>query len=511
VRRFNISTQAATLASTALLSLTLTAAAASASAPTDSAHSPQILPLDLSRLAAGQQVLNRLTKASAFQGFLGKTGASIQLKKEIRNHGFRTIKTQAYLNGLEVVGAEGFHHTTPLGESISGSLPAFDLDTRPTLSREQAEAIARGVTIGKSNVYGRAILKVLPSEDESSARLTYWVMVENQGPMDREDVVLDAHTGELIHKSTRHLTLAPVTVLSATSACQTLDSFGDIVDLDPSLCPTVIRRGTVLPAADDSAKRAGRNSQLVLEYFKTKHGRDSFDGRGAEVVSIVHIGKNFSNAFWSPDMKVMGYGDGDGVELKDFTFGVDVAGHEMTHGVVSHSANFLGFGQHGALNEAIADIFGKLIAQDGHWVLGKSLFINPNSPDAGIRNLENPRALNTGDFEVAADGTKKPIPYPAHYSERFKTQPGEACRDDLNDACWVHINSTIPGHAMFRMVSAIGEAKAEKIIYVALTQYLNARAKFIDARNAMISVCGNLYDSQTCSKVQRAWDDVGVL
>ena len=501
MRRFKLETSTALLSAATLFSL-----ASGAQASEDSL-------LNFSGFTSKnpQAALKVILNESALKSFLSKPGSSIELKKEIKNHGFRTIKTQAYLNGLEIIGAQAFHHSTPAGSFVSNQIPSFDLETKPTLSRAEAEAIARGVTIGKTNLVGRASLKILPSEENGSARLSYWVKVENQGVMDRDDVVIDAHTGELIFKSSRHISIAPVHVLSATPQCQKLDSSGDLMDIDPALCPPMIRNGQPLRHADDSALRAASNSNKVLNYFKSRHGRDSFDGRGSALVSIVHVGRDFVNAFWSPDLKVMGYGDGDGVEFKDFTFGVDVAGHEMTHGVVSSTADLLGFGQAGALNEAISDFFGKMIAQDGHWVLGRDLFIDQNRPDAGLRDMENPRSLMTGDFKVAADGTRVPIPYPAHWNERFTTAPGEACRDDLNDSCWVHINATIPGHAFYRMVQAIGEARAEKIVYISLTQFLSPRSKFIDQRNAAVQVCRNLFDAGTCSKVAKAWDDVGVM
>ena len=59
----------------------------------------------------------------------------------------------------------------------------------------------------------------------------------------------------------------------------------------------------------------------------------------------------------------MVFGDGDGEIFLDFTLPVDVIGHELTHGVTQYTANLSYFGQSGALNESVSDVFGSLIKQ----------------------------------------------------------------------------------------------------------------------------------------------------
>ena len=70
--------------------------------------------------------------------------------------------------------------------------------------------------------------------------------------------------------------------------------------------------------------------------------------------------RKYVNAFWSDSCFCMTYGDGDGV-----TFGplvsIDVAGHEMSHGVTSRTANLIYSGESGGLNEATSDIFGTMV------------------------------------------------------------------------------------------------------------------------------------------------------
>ena len=59
----------------------------------------------------------------------------------------------------------------------------------------------------------------------------------------------------------------------------------------------------------------------------------------------------------------MFFGDGDGQMLTRTTAGIDVIGHELTHGVTQYEANLVYSGQSGALNESISDVFGIQVKQ----------------------------------------------------------------------------------------------------------------------------------------------------
>ena len=63
------------------------------------------------------------------------------------------------------------------------------------------------------------------------------------------------------------------------------------------------------------------------------------------------------NAFW--DGTQMTYGDG-AYDARPLT-SIDVAGHEMSHGVTEATANLNYFGDAGGLNESTSDIFGTAV------------------------------------------------------------------------------------------------------------------------------------------------------
>ena len=89
------------------------------------------------------------------------------------------------------------------------------------------------------------------------------------------------------------------------------------------------------------------------------------------LISSVHVGVAFNNAFWNGEQ--MAYGDGDGQVFVRFTKSLDVVGHELSHGVVSHTCDLAYRDESGALNEHFADVLGSrrpdipaLVVQSGH-------------------------------------------------------------------------------------------------------------------------------------------------
>jgi Zn-dependent metalloprotease len=60
------------------------------------------------------------------------------------------------------------------------------------------------------------------------------------------------------------------------------------------------------------------------------------------------------------------------------------------------------------------------------------------------------------------------------------------------------------------MVQRLGQAKAEKLNYLVLTQYLSSGADFKKARNATVDACAQLYSTADCELVKDAWAAVGL-
>lgn len=196
----------------------------------------------------------------------------------------------------------------------------------------------------------------------------------------------------------------------------------------------------------------------------------------------------------------MAYGDGDGVVMTDLTRSLDVAGHEMTHGVTSQTARLIYMDESGALNEAFSDFFGVVIAararkREPDWAIGKTIFKNERRL-VGLRNLKDPGSLKTRF--LTSEGAFEMRPYPSKVSEKF--QSFDAC-GQRNDRCYVHSNSMIPGHAMQQMVEHLGMEKAEKLLYLTLTQYLSASSGFKAFKRETMRACARTLSKSDCAKV----------
>lgn len=456
-----------------------------------------------------------LKSDATLQQVMKKSNHAFTMSQQVSSHGINTIKFQSYYKGLEVIGSMALHHEGLNGVQITHSVTPLEIDTTPQLSKEEAVALARAIGNGQ-DLSAEPVLKILPAEEGVSARLIYWVTLAPRTKEDTKegreeegrDVLIDAHTGELIADVGHHLTIAPVEVYSAANVPSSdIDPFsGAPLRLRLNTLDHVVTAGAASDAADPSALRAAENAKRTLTYYALRHNRNSFDNQGSPSVNVVHAGRRFSNAFWNSDMKIMAYGDGDGERLGDFTAGVDVAGHEMTHGVVSETAQLLFFGEAGALNEAIADFFGKMIENKEEWAMGTALYLKPEDAKKGTRNLAQPGIITTRYFDD--DGRAIQRPYPTTMSEKFIAKG--PC-DRSNDNCYVHINSTIASHSAYEIYQLIGRDKTERLVYAALTQYLTARSGMRAFRTAMIKACDQMLSAEDCDQVITAFKKTGLL
>ncbi|MBK7789267.1 MAG: M4 family metallopeptidase [Saprospiraceae bacterium] len=237
------------------------------------------------------------------------------------------------------------------------------------------------------------------------------------------------------------------------------------------------------------------NGGKAYDYFKNVFGRNSISGSGGNIVSFINIadedGSSMGNAFWNG--AAMFYGNGDAA-FQPLAKGLDVAGHEMTHGVVQNTANLEYQGESGALNESFADVFGVLIDRDD-WLIGEDVVKPAAFPSGALRSMQDPHnGASTNDFNRGWQ--------PKKYSERFKGS---------EDNGGVHINSGIPNHAFFLFASSVGKDKAEKVYYKVLNQYLTKSSQFIDCRIAVIRAAREDFGDAAANAAAAAFDAVEVL
>ncbi|MET7325361.1 M4 family metallopeptidase [Streptomyces sp. NPDC005549] len=262
--------------------------------------------------------------------------------------------------------------------------------------------------------------------------------------------------------------------------------------------------------AETAAADAHYGAALTWDYYKNVHGRSGIRGDGVGAYSRVHYGNNYVNAFWSDDCFCMTYGDGSG-NTNPLT-AIDVAGHEMTHGVTSHTAGLNYSGESGGLNEATSDIFGTSVefyannsSDVGDYLIGEEIDINGDGTP--LRYMDKP----------SKDGASKDSWYSGiggvdvHYSSGpanhffYLLSEGSGTKT-INGVTYNSPTSDgLP-------VTGIGRAKAEKIWFRALTTKFTSTTNYAGARTGTLAAAGELYgtDSAEYTAVANAWAGINV-
>ncbi|MER7483677.1 M4 family metallopeptidase [Streptomyces sp. NPDC126510] len=249
---------------------------------------------------------------------------------------------------------------------------------------------------------------------------------------------------------------------------------------------------------------------LTWDYYKNVHGRSGIKGDGVGAYSRVHYGNNYVNAFWSDSCFCMTYGDGSG-NANPLT-SIDVAAHEMTHGLTSNTAGLNYSGESGGLNEATSDIFGSTVefyaknsSDVGDYLIGEE--ININGDGTPLRYMDKP----------SKDGSSKDSWYSGigsidvHYSSGpanhffYLLSEGSGTKT-INGV--TYNSSTSDGLP----VTGIGRDKAEKIWFRALTTKFTSTTNYAGARTGTLAATGELYgtDSAEYKAVQHAWAGINV-
>src|SRR5919206_292413 len=150
------------------------------------------------------------------------------------------------------------------------------------------------------------------------------------------------------------------------------------------------------PAGNDAAvNEAYDGLGDTYDFYWEVLDRNSIDDEGMPLNATVHYGQNYDNAFWNGERMV--FGDGDGDLFNRFTISLDVIGHELTHGVTQDESQLTYYGQPGALNESVSDVFGSLVKQhklgqtadQADWLIGAGL-LAPDVHGKALRDMLHP-------------------------------------------------------------------------------------------------------------------------
>jgi Zn-dependent metalloprotease len=341
---------------------------------------------------------------------------------------------------------------TLTGFSAGISRAASGAATQPAISADQARDVALG-RVADAKLLQAPKLFVYTGVPFGShpATLAYAVDVTSTTEPERKLVFVDAASGQVTDTLDRTEFAKNRSVYNANGSTTT-GSFA---------------RGEGDPATGDrDVDNAYDGTGATYDYYASTFGRDSYDGAGAELVSFVHYGVGYQNAFW--DGAEMVYGDGFAVN--------DVTAHELTHAVTERTAGLEYQDQPGALNESISDQAGWDV-DPGDSTMGEDL------PIGAIRDMRDPGAYGQ----------------PATASQYVCTS---------SDSGGVHTNSGIPNKVYANLIDTLGRGGAEQVRYRAQTTYLGPNATFADARAAEEQAASDL--GYSAATVGSAWEAQGV-
>ena len=472
--------------------------------------------------------------------------------KRVEIDGLKTAHTHVRqrIGGVPVWEGEAIVHLASDG-TVSGMTDnlaeSIAINTTPNFGEKEAYRLAMADYRGSAKVTDAPRIELFIFRSDDRDHLVYRVETPRlDGSLDTSVpvVFIDAHTGEKIYGYNNLQTGTGSSLYSGTVTISTSGASPTFYMEDP----TGRRQGTFnmnntgntstgtggtqsrYTDADDNwtatNARAGVDAHYgaakTFDFYQTVLGRNGIDGNfgpgtttsavGAVplVVSRVHFGASYNNAFWFNNQ--MTYGDGDGTTFTPLTT-IDICGHEMSHGVTERTANLTYASESGALNESQSDIMGSMVElfADGGvvsadtWKIGEDAYTPGTAGDA-LRRMDNPNAV--GD--------------PDHYSLRL--YQGACTPSNANDQCGVHTNSSISNHAFYLIaaggtnrvsgvaVPAIGTTDATKIWYRALTVYMTASTNFAGARTATINAATDLFGAASAqvTSVTTGWCAVGV-
>lgn len=491
----------------------------------------------------------------------GKSGFGfVEIGREVDNIGFTHIRLEQTYNGVGIEFAEWILHTKnnqiySMNGILIDQIPTFNQES---LSEEAALDAAKnyvGATTYKWEVAAEeAHLKLeqnnpsatyFPTGEKkyistaigvnpSELKLTYKFNIYAQAPLSRQEIYVDAANGSVVFTNNLiHTINTQGTANTAYSGQQTINTDSTAAN-SFRLRQTVsgngintfnLQNGTNYNNSvdftdadnfwnnsnanlDQYATDAHWGAESTYDYFFSKFSRNSINNAGFALNSYIHYSSNFVNAFW--DGQRMTYGDGNA----NFTplVALDIAAHEITHGLTTFSANLVYADESGALNESFSDIFGAATEfharpANANWLLGEDI-------GSALRSLSNPKSFGDPDTYDGSNWVTTAL-------------TGGCTPSNQNDQCGVHTNSGVQNFWFYLLstggtgsndngdaynVTGLGIDTAAAIAYRNLTVYLTQSSNFADARFFSIQAATDLYGA--CSpqviSVTNAWHAVGV-
>ena len=482
-----------------------------------------------------------VTKSGSAQGF---TAVDTIVDQDGTSH----VRLKRTYRGLEVVGGDLVVHQSRAGAWQGSSLTlskSLTLGVQPAVNGATAgtKALAGGA---RDDIAGLRLDGSTLVVDAAGAtpRLAWRVMsggTQSDGTPSRLATFVDARTGAILRTEqeivnvdgsgkTLYSGTVPLKVTRSGSTYSLKDPTRggtyttDLKNAQDSFVCQVLgsgcKTGTTFTSTTSTfgsgtasnRASAGADAQYgsneTWDYFKLVHGRNGIFGNGTGSYNRTHYGKNYVNAFW--DGTKMTYGDGDGTSYGPLV-SIDVAGHEMSHGVTENTAGLTYSGESGGLNEATSDIFGTMVEfyaanpkDPGDYLIGEEFDLKKH---LGLRRMDNPASDGASLNCYSAKAKNVDVHYSSGIGNHFYYLLAEGSgAKTINGVA--HSSPTCNG----TKVNGIGRAAAEKIWYRALTVYMTSSTGYKGARTATLNAAKDLYGANSTSynTVAAAWSAVAV-
>ncbi|MEU4287974.1 M4 family metallopeptidase [Kribbella sp. NPDC026596] len=496
--------------------------------PAGAANRAAPLPASGFNQPAAVQAEQALTaQTAAALGLSG--GEELKVRDVVKDaDGTEYVRYDRTYNGLKVVGGDLIVKRT--GQAVgqvtyNRGAKSVGVATKPTLSQSAAlTKAAKSAKFKATGNKGTLVVFVTPSKPVLAYEVVTTGVKADQTPSVLHSFI-DAKTGALLDQDDEVKTGTGNSMYSGTVSIGTSGSYSLT---DPSrggnfttdLNGATSGNGTTFTDPDDTwgngatsnRQTAGVDAhygaQLTWDYYKNVHGRNGIFNNGQGARSRVHYGNAYVNAFW--DGTQMTYGDGSG-NARPLT-AIDVAGHEMSHGVTEATANLNYSGDAGGLNEATSDIFGTAVefsannsSDPGDYLIGEKININGNGTP--LRYMDKPSKDGASvDCWSTSTGGLDP-----HYSS-----------GPLNH--WFYLASEGTGSKVIggvthsstacngATITGVGRDVAAKVWYRTLSTKLSSGSTYKDAREGAINSAKELYgaDSTQCKGIEAAFSGISV-
>ncbi|MGV9253874.1 M4 family metallopeptidase [Streptomyces sp. NPDC003697] len=537
---------ATAVAAGALLGTALTTSA--------SAQPAAAAPAGSTALAAAPTALTASARASLIQqaqADVAQTGRQIGLGadeklvvKDVVKDADGTVHTryERTYAGLPVLGGDLIVHTDKSGKTrgvtkaTQASLKVASLKPQIAAAKAEKQALSAAQAAGSDKTVADQAPRKVIWAGEGTPVLAYETVVgglQDDGTPNELHVITDAATGKKLYEYQGIETGTGKTLYAGTVTLNTTLSGSTYQLYDTTrgghktynLAGRTSGTGSLFTDADDvwgtgtasssiadqtAAADAAYGAQATWDFYKNTFGRSGIKNNGVGAYSRVHYGDQYVNAFWDDSCFCMTYGDGSG-NTHPLT-SLDVAGHEMSHGVTSNTAGLNYSGESGGLNEATSDIFGTGVefaagnASDaGDYLIGEKININGNGTP--LRYMDKPsKDGGSADYWSSSVGSKD-VHYSSgvanHFFYLLSEGSGAKTINGVSYNSPTYNGSTVTG---------IGRAKALQIWYKALTSYMTSSTNYKAARTATLNAASALYGSGSTeyNAVASAWAAVNV-